>query len=220
MDFFSPIIEHAIELAAQWHAGTYRKGIWRDLPFVSPHGKAPRIPVLAHLAAVATSVQRAGWDDACVAAAYLHDILEDPNKHGQRFLYDSLENVIGKEVAQLVFQVSEKKLDNEGNIRDWKERKQDYIAGLAHHSPEAAAISLADKVHNLWSINESLARGIDVFSDAKDRRALKAGTTNQSWFYRAVLDATRHHADPRLPPMQTRLNVELDRFDTLRYAAL
>ena len=122
-DFFNPLIEHAIELAGQWHAGTYRKGIWRDFPFNPPHGKPPKIPVLTHLTAVATSVQRAGWEDVCVAAAFLHDILEDPNKHGQRFTYEALENVIGRNVAQLVQQVSERKLDDAGNVRSWKERK-------------------------------------------------------------------------------------------------
>ena len=212
-DFFSPLIEHAIELAAQWHAGTYRKGIWRDFSFTLPEGRAPRIPVMAHLTAVATAVQRAGWEDACVAAAFLHDILEDPNRYGQRLDYATLERLIGPEVAGLVLQVSERKLDEEGNLRGWKERKLDYLEGLKHHSPQAAAISLADKVHNLWSINQSLARGIDVFKSEGDRRALRAGASNQRWFYRAVLDATRHHSDERLLPMQRRLDEELERFE-------
>ena len=211
-DFFNPLIEHAIELAAQWHAGTYRKGIWRDFPFIPPNNQPPRIPVMAHLTAVATAVQRAGWEDPCVAAAFLHDILEDPNVHGERFGYQRLENIIGKEVAQLVWQVSERKLDDNGQVRGWKERKIDYVNNLKGHPPAAAAISLADKVHNLWSINESLERGIDVFTSAKHRKALSAGTTNQQWFYEAVLNATRQHQDTRLTPMQNRLDEELNRF--------
>ena len=211
-DFFSPLIEHAIELAAQWHAGTYRKSIWRDFPFLPPDGQPPHIPVMAHLTAVATAVQRAGWGEPCVAAAFLHDILEDTNKHGERFSYERLEYVIGRDVAQLVYQVSEQKLDASGNVRGWKDRKVDYIAGLKIHSAQAAAISLADKVHNLWSINESLKRGIDVFKNSKHRKALNSGIANQQWFYTAVLEATRHHEDIRLTPMQNRLEEELERF--------
>ena len=210
--FFSPLIEHAIELAGQWHAGTYRKGVWRDAPFSSPQGNPPRVPVMSHVTTVALSVQRAGWGDNSVAAAFLHDVLEDPNRHGQRLSYDDLEKIIGQAVARLVLQVSEQKLDNEGHVRSWKERKIGYIEGLKTHSTEAAAISLADKTHNLWSINESIARGIDVFQDAKHRSALSAGISEQHWFYMRVLEATRLHKDPRLIPMRHRFKLELDRY--------
>ncbi len=212
-EFFHPLIETAIELAAQWHASTYRKGMWRHPPFLSPEGEHPPIPVIAHLTTVGLTVQRAGWNETVVAAAFLHDILEDPNQYGDYFDPDDLRRIVGDEVTGLVLQVTEEKIDAAGRRRTWKERKERYVAALLQHTPEAAAISLADKMHNLWSVNESLERGIDVFRSGAGRKKLGAGPVEQHWFYQCVLDATRHHADPRLPVMRFELDQEIKRFE-------
>jgi (p)ppGpp synthase/HD superfamily hydrolase len=211
---FSPLVEHAIELAAQWHDQTYRKGRWRDEPFESPD-EVLQVPVMAHLTTVALTVQRAGLDDATVAAAFLHDIIEDANKFSQEFRYEELRLLMGEVVANRVLEVTEQKYDEAGNPRLWKDRKVRYIDHLRTASPEAVAISLADKLHNLWSINEALAQGSDVFATAPGRRALSGGPAEQRWFYRAVLEATAPHDDPRLAPLRARLEVEYDRFEHL-----
>ena len=213
--FFSPLIEKAIELAAEWHAGTYRKGRWRHPSYVLSDGEAPRIPVISHVTTVAITVQKAGWDDTTVAAAFLHDILEDPNQLGQTMGFEELTRHMGRDVAQRVFEVSEAKIDHAGNRQKWKARKDGYIAGLKKYSIEAAAISLADKIHNLWSMNETLEQGIDVFATTRERKGLSAGPEPQRWFYHAVYEATLHHRDERLKPMQQRFKDELDRFERL-----
>ncbi len=82
MPLFSPLIEQAAELAAEWHDGTYRKGRWREPVFVLTDGTHPRIPMMAHVATVAMTVQRAGFDDETIAAAYLHDTIEDAHASG------------------------------------------------------------------------------------------------------------------------------------------
>lgn len=207
-DLFHPLIEHAIELSAQWHDGTYRKSAWRDPAFEVPKEEEIQIPVIAHLAAVASIVHRAGWEPEVVAAAYLHDAIEDMNTHGQRLRRKQLREAVGPEVAQLVARVSEMKEDKTGALRPWRARKEDYIAHLHEGTPKAAAISLADKIHNLWSMNQSLANGDDIFA------VLGAGPQEQLWYYTAVLDASRVHEDPRLEPMRIRLQHELDRFAT------
>lgn len=217
---FVPIVEHAIELASQWHAGTYRKSSWREAPFTILEGDdgeeaEPRVPVISHLAAVASTVQRAGWEPAVVAAAYLHDVIEDPSRHGERMSRDELAGIIGEEVAELVAQVSETKFDAQGNERPWKDRKIGYLKQLRAARSGAVAISLADKIHNLWSMNQSLERGVPIFTEGKNRTAMSGGPDRQLWFYRAVLDATRAHTDDRLPPLRSRLQSELDRFEEL-----
>lgn len=204
---FSPLIEHAVELSAQWHDGTYRKSSWRDPAFEVPEGQEIQIPVMAHLAAVASTVHRAGWGEVTVAAAYLHDTIEDMNQHGQRLRRKQLREAVGADVAKLVAQVSERKLDDEGRMRPWRDRKEDYLAGLRSARPEAMAISLADKIHNLWSINQSLDAGEDIFE------ALSGGPEAQRWFHKAVLTASHHHEDSRLEPMRNRLKMEIKRFD-------
>lgn len=213
--FFSPLIEQAAELAAEWHAGTFRKGRWRDPSFTFTDGNAPKIPVMAHVTTVAITVQRAGWDETTVAAAFLHDILEDPNQLGEIMTFEALTARIGHAVAHRVREVSEAKKDAQGNKQKWKARKIGYIEGLKVHSIEAAAISLADKIHNLWSLNESLVKGIDIFSSTRKRRGLSAGPSPQRWFYKAVYEATLHHQDPRIFTMQARFKQELERFEQL-----
>lgn len=204
---FSPLVEHAIELSAQWHDGTYRKSVWRDPAFEVPEGAAIQVPVITHLATVASIVHRAGWDEVTVAAAYLHDTIEDMNQHGQRLRRKQLRDAVGPEVARLVARVSEDKLDSDGNMRPWRDRKEDYLESLRQGSSQAVAISLADKIHNLWSINQSLEAGEDIFA------ALSGEVDEQHWFHRAVLEASEHHDDPRLEPMRARLREEIDRLE-------
>lgn len=215
---FSPLVEHAIELAAQWHDQTYRKGRWREEPFENPLEDVLQIPVMAHLTTVALTVQRAGWDDATVAAAFLHDIIEDANQFKQEFRHEELKILMGQEVADRVLAVTEQRYDESGNRRRWKDRKVGYVDHLRNAPNEAVAISLADKLHNLWSINESLGQGIDVFEATPERRALTGGPAEQRWFYRSVLEATARHDDPRLAPLRARFEEELHRFERLAEA--
>lgn len=212
---FSPLVEHAIELAAQWHDGVYRKSCWRDPTFEAPPDASVQVPVMAHVTAVAMLVQRAGWDDATVAAAYLHDVIEDMNQHGQHLRRDQLREALGAEVAAIVDGVSEDKYDADGRVRPWRARKEDYVAQLRDGRPEAAAISLADKLHNLWTMVQGLEQGHDIFSHGPNRRGLSAGPEQQQWFHRAVLEASTAHDDPRLDPLRTRLADEIERFERL-----
>ena len=209
---FIPLIERAIELASQWHDGTYRKGAWREPTFTPPQDASVQVPVMAHLAAVASMVQRAGWDPPVVAAAYLHDAIEDRNRHGQRLRREQLRKAVGREVVELVLHVSEQKLDEDGTPRPWRNRKEDYVAHLQHAPDAAVAISLADKLHNLWSMTQSIDAGEDIFLEGPNRQALSAGPEDQLWFYRAVHRATDHRADDRLRPMHGRLGRQIERF--------
>lgn len=210
---FSPLVERAVELASQWHDRTYRKGSWRDSVFDPPTDEEVQVPVMAHLATVALVVQRAGWPDPVVAAAYLHDVLEDRNRYGQRLRREALREAVAPEVERLVVAVSERKRDDEGNRRPWRARKEDYVDTLRSASPQALAISLSDKLHNLWSINESLAARENVFDSGPNRTALSAGPKPHRWFHRAVLEASTRYDDPRLDPVRSRLRREVERFE-------
>ncbi|MDX1546449.1 MAG: HD domain-containing protein [Rhodothermales bacterium] len=185
---FSPLIEQAVELAAQWHEGTYRKGTWRAPAFEVPEEAAlGRVPMMVHVTAVALTVQRAGFGEAAVAAAFLHDVLEDANRYGDVMGRSVLADRVGEEVAAIVATVTEQKRDAAGTPRGWRARKEGYLAQLRAGTLEAAAVSLADKLHNLWSMNESVSRGIDVFTSAPaagrsaPARPSNAGSTTPSW---------------------------------------
>lgn len=212
---FSPFIERAIELASEWHDGTYRKGRWRPPVFSLPDDEPIRVPAMAHLTAVALTVQRAGFDDETVAAAFLHDSIEDANRTGERLRRDVLEAEMGPRVTALVLGVTEPKFDAEGGRMPWQARKDAYLDTLRTAPLEAAAISLADKLHNLWTTNESLAVGIDVFSTGPGRIGLTSGSEKQRWFYAAVVEVTARHADLRLDGIRAALASEQARFDRL-----
>lgn len=209
---FSPLIEQAIELSAQWHDQTYRKKRWRDAPFEVPAHVILRVPVIAHVTAVAMTVQRAAWHDEPVAAAFLHDVLEDANRYGRQMRMEELREALGEDVLRHVRQVSEEQVDEDGDPIPWRTRKEVYVARMREASPGSAAISLADKLHNLWSINQGLARGVNVFREDEHGRGLSYGPEEQLWFHEAVLEATKVYDDPRLAPMRERLRVEIEAF--------
>ena len=209
---FSPLVERAIEVAAEWHDGTYRKGRWTDPCVSDPGGTPSRVPAMAHVTSVALTVQRAGWADEAVAAAFLHDALEDANRHGDALGRSTLVALVGEPVVRIVEAVTEPKRDADGEWLPWRVRKEAYLASLAAGPPEAVAVSLADKLHNAYSMASSLDAGIDIFTSAPGRRALSAGAADQLWFFEAVLAESRSTDDGRLDPLRQRLRSEIDRF--------
>ena len=206
---FSPLVERAIETAAEWHDGTYRKGRWSSPCVEDP---ASRVPAMAHVTTVALTVQRAGWPDEAVAAAFLHDALEDPDRAGRRFTRAAMAERVGEAVTRIVEAVSEPQLDPDGRRLPWRERKETYLARLADGPVEAVAVSLADKLHNAYAMASSLEAGVDIFCDAPGRRALSAGPDAQRWFFDAVVGVSRQRDDARLAPMRERLVEEVGRF--------
>jgi (p)ppGpp synthase/HD superfamily hydrolase len=212
---FNPLVEQAIELAAEWHDQTYRKSRWRTEPFEPPPEVVLHIPVMAHVTAVALTIQRAGWPDEAVAAAFLHDVIEDRNRFAHGMTRGRLAAAVGEAVADLVAYVTEPKWGPDGEALPWRARKEAYLATLAEGPPEALAISLADKIHNVWSMNQALAAGIDIFNPGPHRRAFSAGPEEQRWFLNSVLAGSERHADARLEPMRERLAAEMERFQQL-----
>ena len=209
---FSPLVERAIEIAAEWHDGTYRKGRWTDPCVLDADGRPARVPAMAHVTAVAMTVQRTGWNDEAVAAAFLHDALEDPNGRGETLDRETLQAMVGESVVRIVEAVSEPKVDADGGWLPWRVRKEAYLASLAAGPTEAVAVSLADKLHNAYSMASSLACGIDIFTSAPGRRGLSAGAADQRWFFEAVLAESGSRDDPRLGALRDRLQAEVDRF--------
>ena len=121
------LIERAAKIAVTAHAGQVRKG--------------DSSPYVAHPFMVALMLVRHGFSDTVVAAALVHDVLEDTG-----FTEEKMREALGDEVTDIVKTVSEDK------SLVWEERKEKYLETVRHGSPEAKAVSLADKIHNLESI--------------------------------------------------------------------
>lgn len=103
-------------------------------------------PYAVHLEAVADRVSKVpGATEAMVAAAWLHDVLEDVPGVTE----DGLQAEVGFEVTSLVLQLTDISRPGDGNrvIRKTKDREH-----LAQASPEAQTIKLADLLDNAASI--------------------------------------------------------------------
>jgi (p)ppGpp synthase/HD superfamily hydrolase len=124
----SDLVEKARKFAELKHKGVFRKG----------DGTKPPVPYFAHVENVAKLVKAAGGDEIAQAAAYLHDTVEDTDT-----TYEDLVREFGKEVADVV-------LENTDNPSlTVKQQKAAQIANMAHKSPRAKLVKMADKSDNL-----------------------------------------------------------------------
>lgn len=94
-------------------------------------------PYIVHPLAVADIVKQHGFSETVIAAALVHDVLEDTDVSETE-----LRQALGDAVVDIVTAVSEDK------DLPWEERKQQYIAAVVAAGEGAQAVSVADKIHN------------------------------------------------------------------------
>lgn len=140
MTLYPHLVVRALELAALWHHGQWRKHPAEQIPYVS------------HPAAVGYLLLRAGEDEETVAAGVLHDVIEDCGVSKEE-----LAAATTPRVADLVAAVSEPK------ELPYEERKTVYRNVLAAAPREALAIAAADHVHNLHSVLRAAQTSEDVW---------------------------------------------------------
>jgi (p)ppGpp synthase/HD superfamily hydrolase len=165
-------LESAFRWATECHRGQTRRG--------------SGTPYFEHVAAVALILDRAGFAEDAVIAGLLHDVVEDTGA--------TLADVaarFGPAVAEVVGHCSEVKTDAVGNKRPWIDRKRDHLDAMADASLAARAVILADKLHNLISIELDLREGRPVWSQ------FHAGREHVLWYHQAAIDACGH-GDSRL----------------------
>jgi (p)ppGpp synthase/HD superfamily hydrolase len=131
-----PLAQQAVEYAVRVHAGQQRSG--------------DRAPFVAHPMEVAAMLDRAHYPDYVIAAAVLHDVLENTDED-----VEDLAARFGREVAELVAAVS----DDE-SIADEDERKADLRERVESAGGYAAAVYAADKVAKVREIRTALAAGV------------------------------------------------------------
>jgi (p)ppGpp synthase/HD superfamily hydrolase len=125
------IVERALRVAVRQHAGQLRKG----------DGE----PFITHPVAVALICARAGLSAETIAAALLHDVLEDTRMTGKELASDLGEG--GEEIARIVQDVTKA-----GGRLSWEEKSRRYLEHLRTAPLEALAVSAADKIHNLYAL--------------------------------------------------------------------
>ncbi|WP_240956835.1 HD domain-containing protein [Pseudopontixanthobacter vadosimaris] len=161
--FLTDRFDHALAYASRIHRLQTRKG--------------SRIPYISHLLGACAVALEHGADEDQAIAALLHDAVKDQG--GAQRLAE-IERLYGAHVARIVDDCT----DSGREPRPpWRERKEDYLAGLAAKPVASLQVSLADKIQNASAIVADLhmqgQRVWDRFTGGRD---------GSLWYYRALAD--------------------------------
>jgi len=198
---FPPMLEAAARLAAQGHYRQFRKrDAGDDCCSTTSEDPLPTdcVPYITHLMGTMAILARVGAPDAVLAAALLHDYLEDvPDPNGAATIRDT----VGEEVLSLVLAVTEEKRPEQNSVDTWRLRKTEQIQHMADMEENAVLLKTADLLHNL----HSLLMDLDVAADAETVWSrLNAGPREQLWYFSTALEEARRRLG------RHRLVVDLD----------
>lgn len=127
------IFDRATLFALQAHKNTERRG------------KA--YPYIIHPMEAASIVATITNDQEILAAAILHDVIEDCGK-----TVDEIKEEFGERVAELVSAESDVQFPGLSETQSWKARKQYAIDNLKSQSHDAKIVALGDKLSNMRGI--------------------------------------------------------------------
>ena len=157
------IFDRAVCFAVRAHSGMTRKG--------------SKTPYIVHPLGAACIAATLTDDEEVLAAAVLHDTIEDTpvtaEEIGAQF---------GGRVCALVLAETEEKRPSLPASDTWQVRKQETIDALAHSGREEQILILSDKLSNLRSIFRIwCTEGDAVFElfHEKDK-------SRQEWYYRSI----------------------------------
>lgn len=127
------LVKKAYHFAVKAHAGVFRK--WSEEPYVE------------HPVRVAAALARLGFPEKVVAAALLHDVVEDCPVSEAEIVAE-----FGAEVAALVMEVTKPVIPKESSTRAF--RKAEFRKHLAGSSFYGASIKLSDMLDNSKNVAE------------------------------------------------------------------
>jgi guanosine-3',5'-bis(diphosphate) 3'-pyrophosphohydrolase len=130
----SEVVRDAYELLVEKHAGQRQK--------VNGH------PYVEHPILVASDVGQAGFEPELVAAALLHDIVEDSDVS-----VGDVRARFGDKVGDLVEAMTDEAVD----VEPYERRKDLHRERVLEAGPEAAAIFAADKLNNVRALRSAYA---------------------------------------------------------------
>lgn len=175
-------MRNALEQARRDHAGQVRNG-------------SGGMPYVEHPITVAARLDEHGYRDEVLAAALLHDVIEDSETS-----LDELREKFGEEVAGLVGVLT----DDEA-IESYRERKAEHRERVAAAETEAMAIYGADKLTNVTTLRAAYENEGDAV-----REEFKQPIELKTEIWEADLALLREKA-PELPFLDD-LEEELSRF--------
>lgn len=165
------IKQKAKEFAINAHKGQVRKA-------------EPSIPYIIHPIGVAELLDSLGYDDNVIAAAYLHDVVEDTD-----YTLEDLEKEFNSDIASLVDSVSETNKE-----LSWEERKNNMIHSIKEKPLRNKLISCSDKINNIEALTRLLKQnGMKTFT------SFKRGYDKQLWYYKNIYQSLVYEQDENLP---------------------
>lgn len=162
------MLTKAIIYAAKAHSGMFRK-----------HTETPYIVHPMEAAAIVASMTD---DTELIAAAMLHDTVEDVKD----ISIDDIRFEFGERIAALVAAETEKKeTDAKGS---WQRRKQTTLDFLNNNATiDEKIVTLGDKLSNMRSI----ARDYKQIGDNLWQRFNQSDKNMQGWYYKGLLEALK-----------------------------
>lgn len=175
------ITERAELFATAAHGATGQTRKYTDEPYV------------VHLREVAQLVAEHGGDDAMIAAAWLHDVVEDT-----AITLDQITAHFGDDVASLVFALTDVSRPEDGNRATRKELDRRHVAKAP---ARAMTIKLADIISNISSIAQFDPVFAEVYLPERTRVLEVLGAGDPALFQKAeqALNAARAHLATRKP---------------------
>ena len=137
--------------------------------------KSDNSPYVAHPIMVGMLLAEYGFDEAVIAAAFVHDVLEDTD-----MTREQLSEELGEDIATIVTSVSE------DMSKEWEVRKEAYAKSVAEADEATRAVSIADKIHNAESvISDYEYKGKDVWLP------FNRGKAKKIWFEELLYNEVR-----------------------------
>lgn len=165
-------VDKAIRFATEAHRGTGRRG--KGFPYI--------LHPLEAMTIVATMTD----DPDLLAAAVLHDTIEDT-----AVTRDDLKREFGERVARLVTEETDERLAQDGHPLTWQERKQRDMSRLAAASREVKIVALGDKLSNMRAI----ARDYTTMGEKLWQIFHVKDKATHAWRYRGLRDALGELSD-------------------------
>lgn len=168
----SPFLTKAYEYAAIAHKNQKRKGT--DVPY------------LTHIITTLNYAMQLTDDEEILAAAILHDTVEDT-----WLTIDAIRQELGDNVAAYVYAESENKREDRPASDTWEIRKKETIEHLKTASYDVKIIVLSDKTANA----ESLVREWRQVGDEIWLKFNQSDKSKQEWYYRSCEKALKEFSD-------------------------
>ena len=141
--------------------------------------KGSQTPYILHPLEAAAIVSTMTSDEEILAAAVLHDVVEDTGT-----AIDEIRNEFGENVAKYVAAESENKRENLSAESTWKIRKQETLDHLASAPREVKMITLGDKLSNIRAVH----RDYNTLGEELWNRFNQKDKNEHRWYYQGIAD--------------------------------